>query len=275
MKVRIMMAIVVAISLSSQAQIKEGTITYERKVNVWKRITDEQMRAMIPEFRTSKHILFFNDSTSLYRMLPEDEAPDPFAGGPGGGNRVIFRAGGGSDGGDLYKNFANNTSVQSTELGGKNFLITDSIKKLPWKIYSETKQILGYTCRKAVRKMQPMSGAPVAIMRTFSGANNAQLDSTKSTKMPPLKEVEVVAWFAENIPVAVGPEANTSLPGAVLEVSVDNGATVFTAVDIKTSVDTKELKEPKKGKKITNEDFQKMMMEMLQNQMPGGFRIGM
>ena len=50
-----------------QAQVKEGTIVYERKINMYRTIQDEQMRAMIPEFRTSKHMLLFSDSVSVYK----------------------------------------------------------------------------------------------------------------------------------------------------------------------------------------------------------------
>jgi hypothetical protein len=102
--------LLLAIAICSQtifAQQKQGTITYERKINMWKRITDEQMRAMIPEYRNSKHILYFSDSVSLYKAVPEDETPDPF----GGGGGVVIRLGG-ADGGELYKNFATAT-VQS------------------------------------------------------------------------------------------------------------------------------------------------------------------
>ena len=55
-----------------QAQVKQGTIIYERKINMHKTIQDEQMKAMIPEFRTSKHMLLFSDSVSMYKLVPED-----------------------------------------------------------------------------------------------------------------------------------------------------------------------------------------------------------
>ena len=54
------------------AQMKEGTIVYERKMNLHRTITDEQMKAMMPEFRTSKHQLLFSDSTSVYKAVAEE-----------------------------------------------------------------------------------------------------------------------------------------------------------------------------------------------------------
>ncbi len=50
--------------------MKAGAVIYERKINMHKTIQDEQMKAMIPEFRTSKHMLLFSDSISVYKMVP-------------------------------------------------------------------------------------------------------------------------------------------------------------------------------------------------------------
>jgi GLPGLI family protein len=93
------------------AQVKEGTITYERKMNMHRRITDEQMKAMIPEFRISKYQLLFSDSTSIYKVVPEENTPDPFA---TGGNQVMVRFD--ADGGQQYRNFTQAKNVESREL---------------------------------------------------------------------------------------------------------------------------------------------------------------
>ena len=221
------------------------------------------MKAMMPEFRTSKHILLFSDSISMYKMMPEDEAPDPFA-GDGGGVRMVFR--GGSDGGDLYKNFTQAKSIQTSELGGRNFLIVDTIQQQPWKMSNETKQFLGYTCHKATRKV--IQAAPV--MRTvMMGGGGAQKDTTTQSG-PKGKEVDVVAWYADNIISPVGPESFGQLPGVILQLDVNDGTTVYTATEVKKTVDMKELKEPKKGKVVTRTEYQKMMMDLMGNQMQGG-----
>ena len=258
------------LSLSAlQAQLKEGTIIYERKINMHRNMQDEQMKAMMPEFRSSKHMLLFSDSVSMYKMVPEDEAPDPFAGG-GGGPRMVIRMGG-SDGGDLYKNFVLAKSIQTSELGGKNFLIIDTIQQQPWKMSNETKQLLGYTCHKATRKI--MQALPVVRTMTMSGGS-ANRDTTAQSRPQP-REVEVVAWYADDIISPVGPESYGQLPGVILQLNVDNGATVYTATEVKKTTDLKELKEPKKGKVITRQEYQKMMMDLMGNQGgPGGnFRM--
>lgn len=251
---------------AAQAQVKEGTIVYEQKTNMHRLITDEQMRAMMPQFRTARFSLLFSDSVSLYKAIPEDEAPDPFA---GSGSRTTFRFG--AAGGDLYKNFAQSRSVQATELGGKNFLITDSIRQQPWKLGTETKQILGYTCHRATRKVPQ----PQRIMRQVSTNSSGAATNDTTSKTAPGKEMEVVAWYADDLISPVGPDSYGLLPGVILEVDIDNGATVYNAVEIKKTVDAKELKEPKKGKVVTRQEYSKMMMDMMGNPGPGGMlRIG-
>jgi GLPGLI family protein len=252
------------------AQQKVGTVIFERKINMHRIIQDEQMRAMMPEFRTSEHILLFSDSVSVYKLVPEDEAPDPFAGGGGGGPRIMMRFG--ADGGDLYKNFAQSKSIQTSELGGKNFLITDSIRQQPWKLSTETKQILGYNCHKATRKInQPMMGMRRVTMTSGSGAPTID---TSSKNKPAPKEIEVVAWFADDIISPVGPENYGQLPGVILELNIDNGQTVYSAKEVKKTVDAKELKEPKKGKVVTQQEYMKMMQELMSNQGgPGMMRM--
>jgi GLPGLI family protein len=224
----------------SQAQVKEGTLIYERKQNMHRTLQDEQMRAMIPEFRTSKHVLLFSDSISMYKIVPEDEAPDPFAGG--GGTRFVMRGPG--DAGELYKNFSQAKSIQSSELAGKNYLIVDSIQQQPWKLGSETKTILGHLCHKATRKITQ----PIAQMRVMSFGGGAQRTDTTVQRAPQTREVEVI-----------------------MQLDIDNATTVYTATELSAKVDQKDLKEPKKGKVVTRPEYQKIMMDMMGSQMgPGG-----
>ncbi len=224
------------------AQVKQGTIVYERKINAHRTITNEQMRAMIPEFRISKHILMFSDSISLYKLIPEDEAPDPFAGGPGGARIMSFNFGS-ADAGELYKNFTQAKSILSSELGGKNYLIVDSILQQPWKLSNETKQILGYTCLKATRKLTIQVSAP--RMMVFGGGN---ANPVRDTTRPQPREIEVVAWYAQDIISPVGPDSYGQLPGVILQLDSDNGATVFTALEIKKRSRPEIIERAEKGK---------------------------
>jgi GLPGLI family protein len=217
------------------AQLKEGTIIYERKIDMHKRIADEQMRAMMPQFRTSKHQLLFSDSTSIYKAVPEEEAPDPFAGGEGGA-RVMFRMAGGE--GEQYRNFSQSKFVESRELGAKTYIIEDSIKQQPWKLSDETKTILNYTCKKATRTND--------------------------------RSQVVEAWYTEAIPCPAGPEGFASLPGAILELNINNNEMVYSAVSVSDKVNKKDIKEPSKGKKVTRAEFAKLMQDAFGAPGPGG-----
>ncbi|MFN3664671.1 MAG: GLPGLI family protein [Sediminibacterium sp.] len=272
---KVFFLIVAVVSFGTiKAQVKQGTIMYERKVNAHRSITNEQMKAMIPEFRISKHLLIFSDSISLYKMIPENDAPDPFASGAGaggGGMRMSFSFNTGSDAGELYKNFTQSKSILSSELAGKNYLISDSIKQQPWKLINETKQILGYTCLKATRKVT-MPPQQTRMMVIGGPGGNTSRDTTK----PVAREIEVVAWYAQDIISPVGPESYGQLPGVILQLDIDNAATVYNALEIKKEVDQKMLKEPKKGKSVTSAEFNKLRMDMMQQQFQngGGIRFG-
>lgn len=250
------------------AQIKQGTIIYERKINLWKRITDSDKRATIPEFKFTKHTLLFNDTSSLFKTIQEDEAINPFENseGRGGGFGRMSRVFGSVDG-DLYKKCSEGISIQAIEQSGKNFLIVDTIKKQPWKVTDETKVILGYTCHKATMKQKGgisgFSGGNWGGRRKDreQGGDNSTPDTTHRTP----REVDVVAWFADKIVAPVGPSMFGQLPGAILEMDIDNGLMVFTATEVKSDVSLKDLKEPKKGKKVTREEFRKLIEELRKN----------
>jgi GLPGLI family protein len=253
-----------ALLLSSSglfAQLHEGVITYERKINMHRRIQDEQMKAMIPEFRTTKHVLLFSDSTSVYKAVPEDEMPEA---GEGGG-RMVVRMGGAGDNAELYKNFAVGKSIESRDLGAKTYIIEDSIRPRNWKLTGETKTIMGYTCRKAVSTETMMTSGGIRV--NMNGNNSA----SDTANRPKPKEVTVEAWYAEGITAPVGPESYGMLPGVILELDIDNGSMIYIATDIKKEVAKKDIKEPKKGKKITRKEFMEMQKELMGN--PGGRTI--
>lgn len=247
MRQLILSAFSVAMVCTATAQIKEGTITYEKKMNLHRRLKDEQMKAMIPEFRTTKQELLFGDGTSVYKAVKEDEAPDPFAGGgapggPGGGGPQRMGPPPGMPGQNniLYINFSNQKIVEQAELGEQNYLIIDTVKTMAWKLTEETKVVLKYNCKKAT-------------------LTNARGQS-------------IVAWYTEDIPVPAGPEMYNGLPGTILLLDVNEGDITFTAQEVSTKLSKKELKEPSKGKTTNRAEYNQKMMSMF-NGGPGGPRV--
>lgn len=209
--------------------LKEGRIIYERKMNLHRRMTDESMKSMIPEFNTSKVELDFSADASVYKNVKEAEDIRDQA-GQDDNRRVIMRFGG-SDNDQTYKDYATEKYVEQRELGPKKYLIVDTLKRQSWKLETETRTIKGYTCKKAVTK----------------GRDSA----------------DIVAWYAEDIQSAAGPEAYGGLPGLILELNINNAEVVYTALDIVTKdFDKSIVKAPTEGKKITRAEFRKMMEDM-------------
>jgi len=262
-----LMIALISISTSAIAQMKEGKISYERKINMHRNLPDPQMKSMVPEFRTDKFELIFNESVSLFRSVVDDEAPDPFAnagGGGGGGMRMSFRM----PTANTYTDLAKQMQYEERAFFEKEFLIIDSLKQHKWKLSEETKTIAKQLCKKATT----MVTAPQVRMRISMGGGN-NTDTTANTPRAP-KETELVVWYAENIPVSFGPDNYSGLPGVIMEIDQDNGANVTTAVEVSAKYPKKELVAPTKGDKMNRAQFQENMQKLMQDMQRGGGGMG-
>lgn len=260
-KIQLAFALLVALATTATAQMKEGKISYERKTNMHRNIPDPQMKSMIPEFRTDKFELIFNESASLFRSVVDDEAPDPFANaGGGGGMRMNFRM----PTTTTYTDLAKQTQYEERAFFEKEFLIVDSLKQYKWKLSEETKTIAKQLCKKATT----MIVAPQMRMRISRGGEN-NTDTAANAPIKP-RETELVVWYAENIPVSVGPDNYSGLPGVIMEMNLDNGATVTTAVEVSAKYPKKELVQPSKGEKMTRAQFQEQVQKLMQDMQRGG-----
>ena len=252
-------------SVAAQPRIKEGKVIYERTLQMQINFQgmDEEMARRMPRSRTDNFELLFSAGQSLWQPLPSmnEEANTFSGGGPGGQQQVFMFRGGPGAGGVTYHNFETGKRIEQQEMDSKNYLITDSIRKLSWKLSGETKTILGYQARKATAKQYGMR--PAVSME--NGTMKREMRPDTST---------VVAWFATDIPVPAGPMFQGNLPGLILELDMNNGRVVYKAIEVSQKPGT--IKEPKGGKPITAEEFrkanEKMMEEMMKN-MPAGGRV--
>jgi GLPGLI family protein len=131
--------------------------------------------------------------------------------------------------GKLYKNFITSRYIHKKELLGKVFSIQDSIKIKKWNITNTTKNIGKYKCYKA----------------TFTFKEN---DST---------DVEVVAWFTNQIPVNNGPALYDGLPGLILE--LNDGKYSYLCNKIELSKEKIKLKRPRGGSIVSESEFEKIL----------------
>lgn len=219
-----MMATAALCVQSTIAQVKEGKVVYERKVNMHKRLPpeNENMKSMIPEFSTAKQQLVFAGDESLFSPVAEEEDIRDEAGQDG--NRMVFRMNAGSS--ETYKNYNTATIMELRELGPKKYIIEDTLQKLAWKLSDDTLTLKGYHCKKAIGKSR-------------QGDN-------------------VVAWYAEEIASPSGPEQFGGLPGLILQLDIADGWMLFTALDIQAGAGKQVVKIPSGAKKITRQEFQKM-----------------
>jgi GLPGLI family protein len=258
--------------VAADAQMKEGKIVYERKINMWKMITDAEMRTRIPEYRTSQFELLFNEQNSLFRSVPDEEAPDPFAnsGGGGGGPRFAFRM----PETTTFTDINGQMQYESRPMFEKTFLIIDSLKPLKWKISEETKTIAKHVCKKATTMITAQNIRIGGGGARNMGRNNGDTTNRPSAAITP-KETEVTVWYTEDIIASVGPDNYSGLPGAILEVDVDNGANVTTATEVTTKYPKKELTKPTKGDVMNRAQFQDAMKKLMEDMQRGGGMGGM
>jgi GLPGLI family protein len=253
------------------AQVKEGKLIYERKINMYRMITDPEMRARIPEFRTEKFELLFNEQASMFKTIPDEDAPDPFAnsgggGGERGGMRFNFRM----PETTMYTDIPNQMQYEARSLFEKDFLIVDSLKPINWKLSEETKTIAKFVCKKATTMITPQQ-----MNMRFGGGGGRNRNNQDTTAPAKPKEEELVVWYTESIPVSVGPDTYAGLPGAILEVNSGNGGNVITASEYTAKYAAKELKQPTKGDKMNRAQFAESMKKIMEDMQRGGGMGGM
>src|SRR5881394_1595255 len=114
--------------LLSQAQQKEGKITYERTAQIQMRIAEgnEEMERMIPKTRVDNFELSFANNQSLWKQAEkENDDNDNFT---SGGMHVQMIVAGSDD--VLYNNFDTRKKVELRVMFDKKFVIEDSIRPL-------------------------------------------------------------------------------------------------------------------------------------------------
>jgi GLPGLI family protein len=213
---------------------QEGTIDYETKVNVHRSLPPDraEMKEMIPEFNTYQSSLLFSATESLY--VNADEEDEEFGDDDGAVQVKMKRPMN-----EYYFDYPRAKSVARMEFLGKYFLIEDSVKRIPWKLHHETKNILGFVCKKA-------------------------------TWFNPERKQNIVAWYTDKLPPSLGPETFNNLPGTILEIDINEGERMICAKKISPEPLPKgRLKAPVKGEKATEASFRQMIEEQ-RKRMGGG-----
>lgn len=228
-------------------QVTQGVIHFETKINLHRNIPPERegMKNMIPEYRTSKEQLFFNAGETLYKPVIEDEDEEVQA----GGMRMRF----GAPQAETYINTDTQIRTVGQEFMGKKYIIEDTLKMSPWKFGTETKNILGYTCKQAY----------------FTDQVQIMMNGQQQTRT-----AEITAWYTDQIRPFLGPERFNTLPGAVLAVDINNGERVIVATKVENrELKKNELKIPSGGTKVTQEEYRKIVAEQMERMRANGGNV--
>ncbi len=261
MKAKLLALTCLFLAAEAGAQVKEGKVIYDRTTKLQIRIAgmNDQMANQIPQSRTDKFELSFANNQSLWKMA-EQENNEPEEVHGGGGMQIRMVMAGSED--VLYTNIENGIKCEKRELFDKQFIVDDSIRPLKWKLTGETKTILGHPCQGATSS-------------TISKRTMMNMDNGKMERKEISDTSAIVAWFAADIPVSVGPaEYQGQLPGLILEMNIGDGRQLFQATAIEPKVDVAIIKAPTGKKHYTPEEFKKerdkMLDEMQKNQGGGG-----
>jgi GLPGLI family protein len=268
-------------SAVASAQNFQGKAYYFSKTSVdmdsWggRKMSEGQKKQIADRMRSmfeKTYILNFDREASTYKEEEVLEAP----GGQGG----FGKWGSSFSAGMQYKNIKSQQYLQDQEFFGKQFLITDSLSKLNWKLGTETKQIGQYLCMKATA-VKTVDEFDWRSMRRKPKSKEVkegetQKDSTATSVSEDIeipKQIEVTAWYTPQIPVSHGPGDFWGLPGLILEVNTDK-TTILCSKIIMNPQEKVQIKAPEKGDVVSrqkyNETVKKKMEEM--RSMYGGRR---
>jgi GLPGLI family protein len=202
----------------AQQLILSGKITFERKENMHKQLTEhsswsEELKKRMPKYRTDFFQLSFNTHEGMYKLSQEDESP--FA----SWWRVAYNN-------SVKTNLDTKTFTASKSVYERDYKIADSLPAYQWKMLGEYREIAGYNCRKAATIV---------------------MDS-----------VYIIAFYTDEIPVSAGPESFNGLPGMILGIVIPRMNLTYFATKVETLQPTEKefvLSEQKKAKQATIASF--------------------
>jgi len=241
---KIFTVISLTIAATITAQDFQGVATYKSHRKVDFKMDDEkqnaelqeQIQAQLRKQFQQEYTLKFTKNESIYKKVEQLNKPNPMA----NSGMIITVSQGGAN--SLYKNIKEDRYVNKTDLYSKLFLIKDKLNAPKWVLGTETKNIGNYTCFKA------------------SYTEEIENMTLNDDDEPITEKVErtVTAWYTPQIPVNNGPQDFHGLPGLILEVN-DGSLTLICSKIVMNPKETFDIKEPTKGKQVTQTEFDEIM----------------
>lgn len=130
-----------------------------------------------------------------------------------------------------------NKNIRMLHAFGQDFLI--SYPKHKWNLVNEKKIIGNYLCNKA---------EIIKIIKTKKAE----------------KKVKIIAWYTKDINIPFGPIGYSGLPGLIINLEANNYLYSVNKIELNSKKNIK-IKEPNKGKKITEEEFKEIARITMKN----------
>ncbi len=217
--------ILLFLTINSYAQIQSGKIEYKLVIGYDEKLSNDAILKPYLEKAQegAKQISFFlsfNKEASFFEM--NDFVKDE--------NTEFAKAF--SVATNSYYTLANSEKkIKQVDNHFGQFIVNYN-EKTEWKLENETKYIGEHLCYKA-------SSEQIVI-------------NSKGTFKHP-----ITAWYCPNIPFSFGPKGYTALPGLILELQERNLIYGAFKIDLKKENDI--IAEPKKGKVLTEEEYNKII----------------
>lgn len=220
--------ILLLLTVSSSVLAQEGFVQYEEVIKLNIELPPEMadMADKMPNSQVASKHLYFKGDEALYKQSPEGEDGNVDIASDDGNFQFHFRQAESL----TYYNFAEEQQIRKEDFMGRKFLVTSEIGSLPWRLTGEQSEFLGYMCQKAV----------------------ATKDST-----------EYEAWFTPQINIPAGPGVD-GLPGLILVLNVDGDQRSYVAKEVSLApLADGTIKRPKKGKKVTSQEYATIVEEKM------------
>ncbi|MFT4780511.1 MAG: GLPGLI family protein [Psychroserpens sp.] len=243
-------------TINAQEFIGEATYKSKRQIDVKLDSTQmnsgmqEQVMEMLKKQFEKTHILTFNKEESVYIEEESLGAPNPQ------GMQMAIIGAGGSD--VLYKNLKEKRNTNMRETFSKLFLVKGGLKEHEWTLESDTKNIGEYTCFKAIMTRE------VEEVKSGFTIDKDEDSHEKEDKEAPMKTITITAWYTPQIPVSAGPAGYHGLPGLILETN-DGSQTIICSKIIINPKKSNEIIEPTKGKEVTQEEFDAILIKKMKD----------
>jgi GLPGLI family protein len=222
-----------------------GTIEFEKRANTYaviQKFINKDNEAVMqpqfdyykknsPQFRVLSAKMVFSDNKTLYTPNESDLAQNAMF--------VINESPVLNQFNTIFTDLTAKRLTDQKKVFGETYLVKDSIRKFKWKITDETREIAGYSCRRA---------------------NGIYLDS-----------IYVVAFYTTRLPVSGGPESFSGLPGMILGVALPHENVSWFATKVtEGSIPPNDIAPPKKGKTTDEKELWKTLQDVSRDWGPLG-----